>query len=134
MDQTKLTIIRAVRDMARTDGRLHRHERKILRLIAAAEELDQEEKSFLMSATEPVALDSLKSLLPEKEDQVKLLELSVLVGMADGVESPDELDRLREITEMFGLSEADVAGALERARDRFFALTRIWEEEDGGLG
>lgn len=129
MDQTKLTIIRAVRDMARTDGRLHRQERKILRLIAAAEELDQEEKSFLMSATEAVALDDLKALLPAKEDQVKLLELSVLVGMADGVESPDELDRLRDLTVKFGLGEREVAGALERARDRFFALTRIWEEE-----
>ena len=131
MDDTKLTIIRAVRDMARSDGRLHRQERKILRLIATAEELSREEKSYLMSVTEPLAPEELAAKLPEKRDQVRLFELSVLVGMADGVESPDELDRLRELSDSFDLSEQDVAGALERARERFFALTRLWEEEDG---
>ncbi len=130
MDQTKMTIIRAVRDMARTDGRLHHQEREILRLIATAEQLSKEEKSFLMTATEPLAVKELKGLLPNKEDQIRLLELSVLVGMADGVESPDEQDRLRELTALFGLGPDDVAGALERARDRFFGLTREWEKED----
>lgn len=130
MDLTKLTIIRAVRDMARADGRLHRHERKILRLIATAEELSKEEKNHLMSVTEPLEVDNLRELLPERVDQLRLFELSILVGMADGVESAEEQDRLRDLTATFGLSEAEVAGALERARERFFALTRIWEEED----
>ncbi len=130
MDEIKLTIIRAVRDMARSDGRLHRQERKILRLIATAEELTQEEKSHLMSATDPLELDELKARLPEKKDRLRLFELSVLVGMADGVESPDELDRLRDLTEIFDLSDQDVSGALENARERFFALTRVWEKEE----
>jgi uncharacterized tellurite resistance protein B-like protein len=129
MDDTKLTIIRAVRDMARADGRLHRQERKVLRLIAAAEELTQEEKSFLMSDTEALDFDSLPDRLPEPGDRERLFELSVLVGMADGVESPDEMDRLRQLTETLQLSEAQVAAALDRARERFFALTRIWEDE-----
>lgn len=130
MDESKLTIIRAVRDMARQDGTLHRNERKVLRLIAAAEELDQEEKSCLKSSSEPIAISELTALLPERESQLKLLELSVLVSMADGVESPNELDRLRELTAVFGFGQKEVSGALERARDRFFALTRLWEREE----
>lgn len=133
MDQTKMTIIRAVRDMARSDGRLHQKEREILRIIASAEHLTQEEKSFLMTATEPLAIKELKTLVPEREDQIRLLELSVLVGMADGVESPDEQDRLRDLTALFGLDPLEVSGALERARDRFFSLSRDWEAEAGGL-
>lgn len=130
MDESKLTIIRAVRDMARQDGTLHRNERKVLRLIAAAEELDQEEKSCLKSSSEPIAISELTALLPERESQLKLLELSVLVSMADGVESPNELDRLRELTAVFGFGQKEVSGVLERARDRFFALTRLWEREE----
>lgn len=129
MDHTKMTIIRAVRDMARTDGRLHQQEREVLRIIASAERLTQEEKSFLMSATEPLDVKELKALLPKREDQIRLMELSVLVGMADGVESPDEQDRLRDLTALFGLDQGEVAGALERARDRFFSLTREWEKD-----
>lgn len=129
MDHTKMTIIRAVRDMARADGRLHQKEREVLRIIASAEQLSQEEKSFLMTATEPLAIEELKKLLPGREDQIRLLELSVLVGMSDGVESPDEQDRLRDLTALFGLGPNDVALALERARDRFFDLSREWEEE-----
>jgi tellurite resistance protein len=129
MDHAKMTIIRAVRDMARADGRLHQREREILRIIASAEQLSQEEKSFLMTATEPLDIEELKALLPDREDQVRLLELSVLVGMSDGVESPEEQDRLRDLTALFGLGEAEVALALERARDRFFSLSREWETE-----
>ena len=131
MDQTKLTIIRAVRDMARADGRLHRQERKILRLIAEAEQLDPDEKEYLQRTSEPLEVSQLKGLLPEREDRLRLMELSVLVGMADGVESPDELDRLRQLTEQLGLDAGDIAVCLEAARERFFDLTREWEAEDG---
>jgi uncharacterized tellurite resistance protein B-like protein len=130
MDQTKLTIIRAVRDMARADGRLHRQERKILRLIAEAEQLDKAEKEFLQRTSDPLAITALAALLPERADRLRLLELSVLVGMADGVESPDEVQRLRKLTEHLEIDNADIAGCLERARERFFELSRVWEEED----
>lgn len=130
MDQTKLTIIRAVRDMARADGRLHRQERKILRLIAEAEQLGPEEKEFLQRTSDPLAIDELRGLLPDSSDRLRLMELSVLVGMADGVESPDELDRLRKLTEKLEISRDDIAGCLERARERFFELTRVWEDEE----
>ncbi len=129
MDQTKLTIIRAVRDMARADGRLHRQERKVLRIIAEAEQLGKEEKEFLQRTSEPLAVDELKGLLPDKADRLRLMELSVLVGMADGVESPDELDRLRTLTDKLAISRDDIAGCLERAREQFFNLSRLWEEE-----
>jgi tellurite resistance protein len=129
MDQTKLAIIRAVRDMARADGRLHRQERKILRLIAEAEQLDPEEKEYLQRTSEPLAINELRGLLPDSADRLRLLELSVLVGMADGVESPDELDRLRKLTKQLEISRDDVEGCLERARERFFELTRVWEKE-----
>ena len=129
MDQAKLTIIRAVRDMARADGRLHRQERKILRLIAEAEQLDKEEKEFLQRTSDPVEIDELGTLLTEHTDRVRLMELSILVAMADGVESPEELERLRLLTEQFDLDQADVAGCLERARERFFDLTREWEDQ-----
>lgn len=129
MDQTKLTIIRAVRDMARADGRLHEQERKILRLIAKAENLSTEEREHLMAVTDDLDLDQLPELLPNRADQVRMFELCVLVGMADGVESPDELERLRALTDGLGLTQDEVTGALERARERFFALTRIWEDE-----
>ena len=129
MDQTKLTIIRAVRDMARADGRLHRQERKILRLIAEAEQLGKEEKEYLQRTSDPLAIDDLKGLLPDSADRLRLMELSVLVGMADGVESPDELDRLRKLTAQLEISRDDVSGCVERARERFFELSRVWEEE-----
>jgi uncharacterized membrane protein YebE (DUF533 family) len=129
MDQTKLTIIRAVRDMARADGRLHRQERKILRLIAEAEQLDKEEKEYLQRTSDPLAIDELKGLLPDEADRLRLMELSVLVGMADGVESPDELDRLRKLTEQLEISRDDIGGCLECARERFFELSRVWEDE-----
>ena len=129
MDHTKLTIIRAVRDMARADGRLHRQERKILRLIAEAEQLKKEEKEFLQRTSEPVEIDELGVRLSDHADRVRLMELSILVAMADGVESPEELDRLRQLTEQFELSKEDVAGCLERARERFFDLTREWEDQ-----
>jgi len=129
MDQAKLTIIRAVRDMARADGRLHRQERKILRLIAEAEQLDKEEKEFLQRTSDPLNIDALKGLLPDTADRLRLMELSVLVGMADGVESPDELDRLRKLTEKLEISREDIPGCLERARERFFELSRQWEDE-----
>ena len=129
MDDTKLAIIRAVRDMARADGRLHRQERKILRLIAEAEDLSREEKEFLQKTSEPLEVKQIKSLIPRRADQLRLFELSVLVGMADGVESPDEQDRLRHLTEMFGFTKDEVALGLERARDRFFELSRTWEDE-----
>jgi uncharacterized tellurite resistance protein B-like protein len=129
MDQIKLTIIRAVRDMARADGRLHRQERKILRLIAEAEQLDKEEKEYLQRTSDPLAIDELKGLLPDEADRLRLMELSVLVGMADGVESPDELDRLRKLTEQLEISRDDIDGCLERARERFFELSRVWEDE-----
>ncbi|MFH2009528.1 MAG: DUF533 domain-containing protein [bacterium] len=128
MDQAKLTIIRAVRDMARADGRLHRQERKILRLIAEAEVLDKDEKEFLQRTSEPVEIAELSSLLTDHADRIRLLELSILVAMADGVESPEELDRLRQLTEQLDLDKADVAGCLERGRERFFDITREWEE------
>lgn len=130
MDQTKLTIIRAVRDMARADGRLHRQERKTLRLIAEAEKLDKEEKEYLQRTSDPLDMQDLKGLLSERADRLRLLELSVLVGMADGVESPDELDRLRKLTELLEISPDDIPGCLERARERFFDLTRVWEQEE----
>ncbi len=130
MDQTKLTIIRAARDMARADGRLHRQERKILRLIAEAEQLDKDEKEYLQRTSDPLAIDELHGLLPDEADRLRLIELSVLVGMADGVESPDELDRLRKLTEQLKISRDDIPGCLERARERFFELTRVWENED----
>ncbi len=129
MDQTKLTIIRAVRDMARADGRLHRQERKILRIIAEAEQLNKEEKEFLQRTSDPLAVNELKGLLPEKADRLRLMELSVLVGMSDGVESPDELDRLRKLTEKLEISRDEIEGCLESARDRFFEISRLWEEE-----
>lgn len=129
MDQTKLTIIRAVRDMARADGRLHRQERKVLRLIAEAEQLNKEEKEYLQRTSEPLAIDQLRGLLPDGADRLRLMELSVLVGMADGVESPDELDRLRKLTEQLEISRDDIDGCLERARERFFEISRAWEEE-----
>lgn len=130
MDQTKLTIIRAVRDMARADGRLHRQERKTLRLIAEAEQLDTEEKEYLQRTSDPLDMQELMGLLPDEADRLRLLELSVLVGMADGVESPDELDRLRKLTELLKISPDDIPGCLERARERFFELTRQWEQEE----
>lgn len=129
MDQTKLTIIRAVRDMARADGRLHRQERRILRLIAEAEQLGPEEKEFLQRTSAPLNIDELRGLLPDSADRLRLMELSVLVGMADGVESADELDRLRKLTEKLEISHDDISGCLERARERFFELSREWEEE-----
>lgn len=129
MDQTKLTIIRAVRDMARADGRLHRQERKTLRIIAESEQLTKEEKEFLQRTSDPLDIDELKGLLPDKADRLRLMELSVLVGMSDGVESPDELDRLRKLTEKLSIDRDDIAGCLERARERFFELSRLWEEE-----
>ncbi len=129
MDQTKLTIIRAVRDMARADGRLHRQERKVLRIIAEAEQLNKEEKEFLQRTSEPLAVDQLAGLLPDEADRLRLMELSVLVGMADGVESPDELDRLRTLTDKLSISRDDITGCLERARERFFDLSRLWEDE-----
>ena len=132
MDQTKLTIIRAVRDMARADGRLHRQERKLLRLIAEAEQLSADEKDYLQRTAEPLEVSALRGLLPERTDRLRVMELSVLVGMADGVESPDELDRLRQLTEQLGLDAADIAICLERARERFFELTREWEAEEEG--
>jgi uncharacterized tellurite resistance protein B-like protein len=136
MDQTKLIIIRAARDMARSDGRLHRNERKILRLIATAEQLSPEEKAALVSTSQPVNVAELKTLLPDPADRLRLFELNVLVGLADGVESPEEMDRLRAIRGSLGLNEPEVAGALERARERFFELTRLWEQEpeDDALG
>jgi uncharacterized membrane protein YebE (DUF533 family) len=129
MDQTKLTIIRAVRDMARADGRLHRQERKTLRIIAEAEQLTKEEKEFLQRTSDPLDLNELKGLLPDKSDRLRLMELSVLVGMSDGVESPDELNRLRKLTEKLSIHRDDIAGCLERARERFFDLSRLWEKE-----
>ena len=137
MDQSKLIIIRAARDMARSDGRLHKNERKILRLIATAEQLGPEERLALGSTSPPVPLDQLLTILPAASDRLRLFELNVLVGLADGVESPEEMDRLRSIRGVLGLSETEVAGALERARERFFELTRIWEnepEDDAPLG
>lgn len=101
----------------------------MLRTIALAEQLTDEEKQYLMRVTEPLELPDLLSALPEKGDRVRVLELSVLVGMADGVETPEETERLQRLTETLGLDQADVAGALERARDRFFELTRDWEKE-----
>ena len=83
MDQTKLTIIRAVRDMARVDGRLHRQERKILRLIAEAEQLSADEKELLQRTSEPLEIGEIKELLPERADRLRLMELSVLVGIND---------------------------------------------------
>lgn len=129
MDTAKLAIIRAVRDMARADGQLHRQERSVLRTIALAEKLTEEEKRYLMRVTEPLELTDLPALLPEREDRVRALELSVLVGMADGVETPEETERLQRLTEQLGLSKTEVSGALERARDRFFDLTRDWEKK-----
>ena len=129
MDTAKLAIIRAVRDMARADGRLHQQERTVLRIIALAEQLTDEEKQYLMRVTEPLDLAELSELLTERADRVRVLELSVLVGMADGVETPEETERLQQLTEQLGLSKTEVAGALERARDRFFDLTRDWEKE-----
>ena len=131
MDQTKLTIIRAARDMARADGRLHRNERKVLRLIAEAEQLTAEEKAVLQRTSEAVEISELARLLPEPVDRVRLMELSILVAMADGVESPQELDRLRQISAQLALDKQDVSVCLERARERFFDLTREWEEADG---
>jgi hypothetical protein len=34
------------------------------------------------------------------------------------------------------LNETEVSGALERARERYFELTRVWEQQpdDDGLG
>ena len=129
MDQSKLIIIRAARDMARTDGRLHKNERKILRLIATAEQLTPEERAALGATSPPVPLDQLITLLPDAADRLRLFELNVLVGLADGIESPDEMDRLRSMRGILGLSETEVAGALERARERFFECTRVWENE-----
>ncbi len=129
MDQTKLTIIRAVRDMARTDGRLHRQERKVLRLIADAEQLDPQEREYLQRTSEPLPVEEIGGLLTEKTDRLRLMELSVLVSMADGVESPDELDRLRQLASHLSLSNEDIHGCLERARERFFEITRMWDRE-----
>jgi hypothetical protein len=136
MDQTKLIIICAARDMARSDGRLHKNERKILRLIATAEQLSPEEKAALVFTSQPVNVAELMTLLPSAADRLRLFELNVLVGLADGVESPEEMDRLRAIRGTLGLNEAEVSGALERARERFFELTRVWEQQpdDDGLG
>jgi uncharacterized tellurite resistance protein B-like protein len=136
MDSSKIVIIRAARDMARADGRLHKNERKILRLIATAEQLSPAEKSALVATSAPVPLDQITTLLPSAADRLRLFELNVLVGLADGIESADEMDRLRTIRGTLGLTENEVAGALERARERFFELTRVWEDEpdDDGLG
>jgi len=136
MDQSKLIIIRAARDMARLDGRLHKNERKILRLIATAEQLSPDERQALGATSPPVPLEQLLTILPAAADRLRLFELNVLVGLADGVESPEEMDRLRSMRGILGLSEAEVAFALERARERFFEFTRVWEAEpeDDGLG
>ena len=129
MDTRKLAIIRAVRDMARADGRLHHQERSVLRSIAIAEQLSDEEKRYLTRHTGMLDMAELPQMLPERADRVRLLELSALVAMADGVETPEETERLRQLTDLLGLEPDEVAGALERARDRFFERTRSWEQE-----
>lgn len=129
MDQSKLMIIRAVRDMARADGRLHRNEQKLLRLIAQAEDLSDEEKQELRGSMEPVDISELKKHLSRREDQLRLYQLSALVSLADGQESPEELERLRDLGAAFELTKQEIMSALEEARDRFFSLTREWDKE-----
>lgn len=123
MDETKLILMRALRDMVFADGEVRKEEKDLLFMIAETEDLTDEERAELKKPSPRISLDELPKVLPKKEDQVKLYELSVLASLVDGVESPEELDRLRQLAQALSLDRQDIAGALERARDRVFAMS-----------